>query len=175
MLKQISYFEKEALIRAAFPKDIICHISGAYTNGDDSDELTIEKSLKQIAFRKQWNIDNPHEVIYEPSGTTYKRPEPELFVLQEIDPDWTLDYYFREEYGQAIFDELTAKHRGQRINFKYTNIDKDINIDIDGTVVELYAPPNKDAKRNKDNYRVLWDDGKIGVVELEEKAITLLN
>lgn len=92
-----------------------------------------------------------------------------------IPEDWSLDRHFREKHGQEIFDELTEKHKGQRVNYVYVNRDKDIDININGTVFELYAPADKEVKRTKDNYRVLWDNGKVGVIELEDKAVTLLD
>jgi len=114
-------------------------------------------------------------VVHPDDGTTYNRAEPKPVAPQSIDPNFTLDGYLREKYGQEIFDKLTEEHKGQRVNYVYVNKEKEINIDIDGTVVELFAPANAELKRGKDSYRVLWDNNKTGVIELSENSVTLLD
>ena len=46
---------------------------------------------------------------------------------------------------------------------------------LTGTIIELHLKADKTKSRKNDIYRIKWDNGKTGLLELTDRGLTYLN
>ena len=74
---------------------------------------------------------------------------------------------FRKTYGEFIYNKL---------NEKYANLSVKLKVDggyLNGKIITLWLPKNEEQHRTKDLFLVQWDNGKKGIIELEDKSVTI--
>ena len=72
---------------------------------------------------------------------------------------------FIETYGKELYDTLNKEYQNKMITSK--------ELGWSGTITGLWLPINKEKKRNRNLWSVTWDNGKEGIIELEDKDIEI--